>query len=254
MIFLDSKEFERFQKSVVGHYRFIQTVETQRFLSNLSLWINQNTVHVRKGTLVYRAQIASSNIKSTVDYDQGFIEQYYPAEKDLMIPKPEFAKNSRLSPKGIAVLYLASDETTALQECRPIKEDYVTVAGFEICKDLRIVAFDEYRGILSIQEVSGASDDEVIINEINHSFCKFVRPTDSENSYLPTQIIAELVKSLGLDGVGYMSSVGTGYNLALFDCANAVPLHSKLFWIRSVKYDYSIDCPRRTYTKNRNEI
>ncbi|MCB2382288.1 RES family NAD+ phosphorylase [Shewanella sp. SR1] len=45
--------------------------------------------------------------------------------------------------------------------------------------------------------------------------------SDSKSDYTPTQIIAELIKSLGYDGIAFKSSLGNGHNLALFDLDSA---------------------------------
>lgn len=41
------------------------------------------------------------------------------------------------------------------------------------------------------------------------------------SDYVPTQIIAELIKSLGYDGIAYKSSLANGHNIALFDLESA---------------------------------
>lgn len=226
--------------------------EVLQFEIALSNWMNANSCTLQEGTLFYRAQIASETIDVQVDDISGGYKEPVPAPAGRMIPKPEFVKNNRVSPQGTVVLYLASDLDTAIKEARPSQLDLVTVAEFKVTRDLRIVAFDaEYRNLLFLQETSDASDDEVVINEINNAFSHFVHPADANTEYLPTQAIARLVVNQGFDGIGYRSSVGKGYNLALFDVHDAVALVARLYEVKEITYIYTESRHSRKYQKQR---
>lgn len=53
--------------------------------------------------------------------------------------------------------------------------------------------------------------------DIDEAFSQPVSPADDEADYVPTQIIAELFRAHGLNGIAYRSALGPGHNLALFD-------------------------------------
>jgi hypothetical protein len=70
----------------------------------------------------------------------------------------------------------------------------------------------------------------------------FSRPVDSaagSTEYIPTQILSELFKSRGLDGVGYRSALHDGYNLALFNVDMAKMVDCQLFNTKRIDYEFS---------------
>ena len=65
-----------------------------------------------------------------------------------------------------------------------------------------------------------ATQDEIdgwVWNDIGRAFSEPVTVDDDPIAYLPTQILAELFKRHGADGILYRSSVGEGRNVAIFD-------------------------------------
>jgi hypothetical protein len=57
-----------------------------------------------------------------------------------------------------------------------------------------------------------------VFQEISVDIAKPLRRSDSHIEYLPTQYIAEFIKSQGYNGVEYASTLREGgYNLAVFD-------------------------------------
>ena len=66
--------------------------------------------------------------------------------------------------------------------------------------------------------------ERVVWSDINDAFSKPVGRSDDSLDYIPTQILSELFKANGIDGVGYKSSYRepgeagvAGFNIALFD-------------------------------------
>ena len=143
-----------------------------------------------------------------------------PYPKSRMKPIPEKVSDGRANPKGIACLYIATDYDTAILEVRPLIGSYVTVAKMEIMKPLKIVDFtsayvnfEDRWSVRTIDEV-----EKAVWSDINDAFSKPAQRSDDSLDYIPTQILSELFKSNGLDGVAYKSSYGeAGYNMALFD-------------------------------------
>jgi hypothetical protein len=77
----------------------------------------------------------------------------------------------------------------------------------------RGVNFEDRWSVRTIDEV-----EKAVWSDINDAFSKPVRRSDDSLDYIPTQILSELFKSNGLDGVAYKSSYGeAGCNMALFD-------------------------------------
>jgi hypothetical protein len=67
-------------------------------------------------------------------------------------------------------------------------------------------------------------------SDIDRAFSEPVIPSDREADYVPTQIIAELFKANGFDGIAYRSTFGEkGFNVALFDLATAEAINCSLY-------------------------
>ena len=65
---------------------------------------------------------------------------------------------------------------------------------------------------------------------IGRAFARPVGRADSSTDYVPTQILAELMRNAGYDGILYDSAVSGGRNLAVFDRKAAT-------WMRSAPYE-----------------
>jgi RES domain len=69
----------------------------------------------------------------------------------------------------------------------------------------------------------------------------FATPVGHEvtKEYVPTQIIAELFKSTGFDGIFYKSLLANdGFNLALFDLDDAEVISCGLWKATSIRFDF----------------
>ena len=74
--------------------------------------------------------------------------------------------------------------------------------------------------------------------DIDASFSLPVGSEDDKTSYIPTQIIAELFRSIGYDGLAYRSATSKeGDNVALFDVTDAEITSCHLFEVSSIEYE-----------------
>lgn len=152
-----------------------------------------------------------------------------PYPKNRMKPEPDkvTVSDGRANPRGIPCLYLTTDYETAILEVRPLIGMYITVAKMELARDLEIIdCTSSYVNFLDRWSVKTIEDIErAVWSDINDAFFKPAQRGDDSLDYIPTQILAELFKCNGLDGIGYKSSYGeSGFNIALFDvdAANVV--------------------------------
>jgi len=77
---------------------------------------------------------------------------------------------------------------------------------------------------------------------MNRAFSSPVGRAEDRADYAPTQVLAEVFKGLGFDGIIYRSAFGTdGYNLALFDLDSADPVGRWVYRVDDVAYKVSID-------------
>ena len=155
-------------------------------------------------------------------------------------PPQDRATNGRANPNGIPCLYLASDEMTAIAEIRPYKNDYVTVGRFTITRNLSLIDLRE------ISPFQFATDEDfvdsikqiVLLNTLGADLKKPINPRAGALEYLPTQYLCEFIKSKEWDGVIYKSSLGSGYNVAIFNDEKLKCEKTGLFNVTNAEYDY----------------
>jgi len=177
-------------------------------------------LNIPKGRKFYRAQVAHADVleKSIDELIPG------PALPERMSPLADRASEGRVNPKGIPCLYMASDEHTAIAEVRPWIGSRVSIGIFETIRDLRIVDCSKTPEMVHIYdgEPSAELRAESVWSHIARSFREPVTRNDDIADYAPTQIIAEVFRTNGFDGIVYRSGFGTAsFNVALFDVTAA---------------------------------
>lgn len=165
------------------------------------------------GTKFYRARKQNDKMK-----DLSKIKPY----KDMGPAPPQYAQTNRMSPAGISYLYLASDKDTTFSECR-LFDCTAIVAEFESKQDLQVIDFTKDNYYYDCGSIF--SDDycheEHFMTRFFKSFVKELSQPVSDNQdrsyeYVATQIISEYIRSIGLDGICYQSSVANGKDYAFF--------------------------------------
>ncbi len=71
-----------------------------------------------------------------------------------------------------------------------------------------------------------------------------IMPHETEQLYLPTQRLCDLIRQAGYDGVAYPSAMGPGSNLALFDPAAAEAVELIYVRVGLVRFDHKEIPPR----------
>ena len=130
----------------------------------------------------------------------------------------------------ISDLYVAESPTTAMYEVRPFMFDAVNIAKVRVNEPLKIVniAVD-----LDLSSNKGATKEMWVMGMIQGAFSK---PTNNTDDYLPTQVIAEYVRSLGYDGIRFNSSLHYGgVNLTIFNHEKCEAVSSQDFRIEEMK-------------------
>lgn len=185
---------------------------------------------IPKGKKFYRARI-SDNLK-------GY------AVEQMFNPPNVSAKSGRANPNGISYLYLANDLTTTLYEVRASLYDFVTVGTFRLEESINVVNLSRSTyDIFAFAEV-GSLEEVMIhgsfIDKLEQELSKPRRRSDSELDYLPTQYLSELIKSMGIDGIEFKSSLyQDGVNLAVFNPTKFKCLEVKVYDIKDIKLDYT---------------
>jgi hypothetical protein len=159
------------------------------------------------GTEMYRARISSSKI--------GF------TSSEMKAPPKDKRSAGRVNPEGIGALYLSSDKLTILNEVRASAFDHISIGTFRALSDIRAVnlsGFDKTSPFKYDSELAIFAANRKIFKELADEIAKPLRRNDSTLEYLPTQFIAEFIKSRNYDAVAYDSTLRQGgYNLAVFN-------------------------------------
>lgn len=113
---------------------------------------------------------------------------------------------------------------------RPYLNSKVSVAKIRIAEsivvaDFSYVSFDSFEGF-----------EQNLIFLIMRDFSI---PSDSDKkSYIPTQYVAEFIKTLGFDGIRFSSSLNRrGRNITIFNYEKCHPIGSKLYDIEDICFE-----------------
>lgn len=161
---------------------------------------------------------------------------------EMGAPPFEKRKSGRVNPEGIGVLYLTSDEKTALSEVRASAFDFVSVGMFRLKKDIEVInisALNKISPALYEGGLESLAANIKIFSDIAREIAKPLRKNDSILEYLPTQYITEVIKSKKYEGVEFTSTMGTcGNNIAVFDESwfECISVHD--VEIKKIEYEY----------------
>ena len=170
------------------------------------------------------------------------VEHPAPFAKARMKPLVDSAHEGRANPKGLPVLYAATEKGTAMAEVGPSVGSYITVGRFEVTADLTVVDFSgEDASSLRFYptEPDAPQREKVIWAQVGRSFSMPVSNEPTTAEYVPTQVIAEAFRAEHLDGIIYKSSFGSGLNVALFDFAVVKLTARYLHEVADVKFRFS---------------
>lgn len=234
--FASWRSYREFARRVRRGRRFVWEKEVQAFLDTVLATLKGRDIPIKTGTELFRAQQGIDRHKYFDENGNilGVDECAFGPER--MKPDADRAREGRVNPTGIPVLYLAAHEQTAISEIRPWICSEVSVARFEVVRDLRGVDLSLGHGQHSIGKLKrgnlsgaplpdAATKQEAVWTDIDCACSEPVTRSDNATDYVPTQILSELFRDAGYDAIVYRSQFGDdGYNVALFDldAANAV--------------------------------
>ena len=246
-------DYRQFREELLKEFRFFRSDWANGYLAALKHTCKERIVTITRDTELWRSRLGSSlapNMSDDVD-DMSFAAY---SGDEVTAPPPNRSRASRIGVTGIPVLYLSSDRNTAMSEVRPWKNQRVSLAKFHPARDLNIVDCTQAGldgtvtdldrlwpiGALMRKEIIPDSEQENIAWAwIDQAFSEPVSQSDAPREYIPTQVIAELFKTEGYDGIKYRSSVASGYNVALFDVKAAEAVETELYYTNDICYRFS---------------
>lgn len=238
MGFKTKDDFFIFSMYVTHKYRYALNQECRLFLQNVTESVVSRIAELQVGSKFWRSQIGFQLVP---DGEDELVYYAYPYAEDRMTPSPEFVIDGRVNPKGITALYLSSTKETAMSEVRPWLRAEISCARFRTTRGLRIVDCSKHadKNLLGWDAASHEDIQEAVWASIDRGFSRPVDSAAGATEYIPTQILSELFKSLGLDGVGYKSALHDGYNLALFNVDMAEMVDCQLFDTKRIDYEFT---------------
>lgn len=249
--FASWSSYQKFSRQVRSVSRFVWNQKVQAFLDTVLATLKDRDVKIPSGTLLFRAQQGIDYAPVADEDGEQIGEEKCGYGGARMTPLKNRAKEGRANPAGIPVLYLASTEQTAISEVRPWVGSEISVAQFKIIRDIRIVYLSPGHGHKTSDHVTleqFVGDEEVLPEEkeknvwidIDNAFSKPVTLSDDTADYVPTQILAELFRGAGYDGIIYRSQFGEkGYNVALFSLEDAKPINCAPYHVTSVEVKFN---------------
>ncbi len=240
MSFKSWNSYMQFSCSVRNKSRYILDEDAKNFLQGIKDTCESRVEVIEPNSEMWRAQMGHDSLPFLQD-DIHVDDIFIPYSEKRMRPLPDSASEGRANPKGIPYLYVASQKETAMSEIRPWLGSIISVARFTNSKELRVIDFSRHNNDnlpFYFSEPDEAQRIEAVWTNVDKAFSQPVTNSDQKSDYVPTQIIAELVKSLGYDGIAFRSSLGRGHNLALFDLNSVIFKDSSLFRVNDVQFSF----------------
>lgn len=239
------QSYSFFAHKTIRECRYIHDNEILEFLSTLWETSSSRVDDIKNGSLLWRAQLGC-DYRPHYDNKVHVFDEETPYSEKRMKPLADRATEGRANPKGIPHLYLATEKDTAMAEVRPWVGSKVTLAIFKIVRDLKIVNFtndSKFKSVVHLTEPTPEAREETVWAQIDNAFSRPVLPTDHAADYIPTQIITELFKVKGIDGLAYKSNLGKGLNIVLFNLDDAKFEKSSVYNADDVKFIFSQASP-----------
>lgn len=245
------RDFEDFEKDVKYKNRYVYSSEVDEFLNNIKMSLPERERSLASSSILFRSQIGYEEYD---DEGQIIISGF---ARERMKPIPFKGSEGRANPKGISYLYLSNDEKTSMAELRPHIGEYISSAQFKINKNIRLVdcySVPKHYDYINCIFNPPASQEDIgyaVWSMINNAFTKPIKNNESSADYAPTQILAELFKSEGFDGVCFKSSMGPGHNFILFDLQLADLINCTVMETKTISYEFS-ECANRYFVQEKH--
>jgi RES domain-containing protein len=241
------ESYNEFAKAVTSELRYVRSARTKSFLTNVTASCASREVIIPSGSIYWRARLGCESEEiSKIDEEENLTvvyEEDRPYSVGQMKPIPNWQGEGRANPRGIPCLYIATHRDTALAEVRPWIGATLSVAQLKTARDLKVIDCSRNHEKGSLIKVFGNSElssDDGLWIAIDGAFAKPVSKEAESKEYIPTQIIAEVFKSSGYDGIVYKSLLSPdGFNLALFNLNDADVINCALYQANSIEFSFS---------------
>ncbi|WP_407112419.1 RES family NAD+ phosphorylase [Bradyrhizobium sp. LMG 9283] len=236
--------YDQFVQSVKSDLRYVRSPSANGFLDEVLASCPSRKLTIPKDRIFWRARLGCEwqEVEQTDGEITAVVEEDRPYRAEGMKPIPNWQSEGRANPRGIPCLYVADDRDTALAEVRPWIGATISLAQLQVNRELTVIDCSRHHAKGSFVKVIGKSDltrDDGIWIAIDQAFATPVSKDVEAREYVATQILAELFKAAGFDGIVYKSLLtDKGYNLALFNLADADVINCGLYSTNSIRFDF----------------
>lgn len=227
--------YERIAKRLAKENYFDVENEFAKMLAKLEDGIN---AFLPADTILFRARIgiAKRFMRDSGGWAAETVFQPYTGD-EIGAPPPAKATPGRLNRGGVSFLYLSTDEMTVAAEVRPHRGHRVSIAAFRCLKEIRVADF----GAIDIADFSG-SDARLEIFHLGHTISREISlpiTPEDRHKYSVTQLLADLIRRQGYDGIRFPSSVAPGSNICVFQPGlfSVEPSSGKVVYVTGLKYE-----------------
>jgi hypothetical protein len=224
--FRSSDAYRRFADEVKHKTRYIRRSHAEEFLQTLLDEGRKRVETIHVHDIVYRAQL---------DCDAEIDGEPAPFSADRMKPLKYQVSEGRANPKGIPHLYVSTDRDTALAE---VHGSVALSHSLNSKSDAQVNCTEDAKRHNSRTGTPPEYWDTNVWCDIDAAFSRPLIPTNETAEYVPTQVMAEVFKVNGYDGVAYRSALGTGLNVVLFDIEVADFHGSAVFELKRFQFDF----------------
>jgi hypothetical protein len=216
-VFRTDEDYEDFADNIRRHSRYVLGARQREFLSAVVETSKKRTTTMPSGQVLWRAAHGYVAEEGVHPHDVFFLESIEPHTKERMKPLRDRAYEGRVNPKGIPCLYTATDAETAMMETRPWAGSVLTVSQLVLLKQITLADCTQPASFELLRPPTQEQLESNSWHVLNEAFSQPVFQSDDVADYAPTQYIAEAFRAAGYDGIKYISQLGGGKNVALFD-------------------------------------
>ncbi|MPZ35477.1 MAG: RES domain-containing protein [Rhodospirillales bacterium] len=234
--------FQKFSREVALCRRYLRSPGSERFLRAVAATCEERLRPVAAGETFWRAQIGHGWVHDT----EAGRRMRGPHPETRMKPLPDRASEGRINPKGIPCLYFATTREVAMSEVRPWIGSFVSVGRFQTTRGLIVADCSLLHDYVArvAEHPSPAEIEKIVWANIDRAFSRPVTRSDDTAEYAATQVLAELFRAEGYDGVMYGSALSAnGKNVALFDLGCAEQVDSAVFTVRRASFEFDEVAP-----------
>jgi RES domain-containing protein len=226
--------YERMEHRLAAENYFVVQDEFEEYLAKLGTGIDAS---LPAGTTLFRARIGLARrfMRGFGGWTANTMFQPFLGAA-IGAPPPAKAAPGRLNRDGVSFLYLATDEMTAAAEVRPHPGHRVSIGAFRSLRDIRLADF----GVIDIA-VFSSSDARLDIFHLGLTISREISlpiTPEDRHKYTVTQLLADIIRRQGYDGIRFPSSVAAGSNVCIFQPAlfSSEPQSGKVLYVKGLKY------------------